>query len=87
MKSLYVDVNSRSVQISRVGIGLNVSAAGVITKIEPNQFVRIKATGGDAVIKLENDGGDGVVISEGETEYFYIDRPLELVSGAINVMY
>ena len=85
MKSLYVDVNSRSVQISRVGIGLNVSAAGVVTEIEPNQFVRIKATGGDAVIKL--DGGDGVVISEGETEYFYIDRPLELVSGAINVMY
>jgi hypothetical protein len=87
MKSLYVDANSRSVQVARLSMGLNVSAAGVVEQITPNQFIRVKATGGDAVIRLENQPGDGVVISEGETEYFYIDSKLELVSGSINVMY
>lgn len=87
MKSLFVDANSRTVQCAKLGFGLNVSEAGVIEEIEPNQFVRVKATEGDAVIRLENQAGDGVLISEGETEYFFIDGKLELVSGKINVMY
>lgn len=87
MKSLYVDANSRTVQCARLSFGLNVTAVGVVAQIEPNQFIRVKAVGGDAVIRLQNQAGDGVVLSEGETEYFYIDAPLVLVSGSINVMY
>lgn len=87
MKSLYVDANSRTVQCARLSIGLNVASAGIVEQITPNQFVRVKATGGDAVIRLENQPGDGVLLSDGETEYFYIDAKLELVSGSINVMY
>lgn len=87
MKSLYVDANSRTVQCAKLSIGLNVDAPKVIDEIEPNQMVRVKAMEGDAVIRLENQPGDGVVISEGETEYFFIDGKLELVSGKINVMY
>lgn len=86
MKSLYVDANSRTVQCARLSNGLDVDAAGVVEQIAPNQFVRIKAKA-DAVIKLENQAGDGVLLSEGETEYFYLDARLELVSGSINVMY
>lgn len=52
MKSLYVDANSRSVQVAKLSFGLNVSAAGVVEQITPNQFIRVKAIGGDAVIKL-----------------------------------
>lgn len=87
MKSLYVDSNSRTVQCAKLSIGLNVDAPRVIEEIEPNQMVRVKAKEGDAVIRLENQLGDGVLISEGETEYFFIDGKLELVSGKINVMY
>lgn len=87
MKSLYVDANSRTVQCARLSIGLNVDAAGVVAQIEPNQFIRVKAVGGDAVIRQENQSGDGVLLSEGETEYFFIENHLELVSGKINVMY
>lgn len=86
MKSLYVDANSRTVQCARLSNGLDVSTAGVVTQITPNQFVRIKAKA-DTVIRLENQSGDGIFLSEGETEYFFIDAPLELVSGSINVMY
>ena len=87
MKSLYVDSNSRTVQCAKLSIGLNVDAPKVIDEIEPNQMIRVKAMEGDAVIRLENQSGDGVVLSEGETEYFFIDGKLELVSGKINVMY
>lgn len=87
MKNLYVDCNSRTVQVSRIGIGLDVSAAGVVTDIPIPQFVRVKAVGGEARIKRNGDAGDGVLLSEGETEYFFLDRQLELVSGQINVMY
>lgn len=87
MKNLFVDSNSRTVQCVKLSVGLNVDTAGVIEAIEPYQFVRIKAKEGDAVIRLENQSGDGVLISDGETEYFFIDGKLELVSGKINVMY
>lgn len=90
MKNLYVDCNSRTVQVSRIGIGLDVSAAGVVTDIPIPQFVRVKAVGGDARIKQNGDAGDagdGVLLSKGETEYFFLERQLELVSGQINVMY
>lgn len=87
MKSLFVDANSRTVQCARLSMGLNVDAAGVVNQITPNQFVRVKAVGGDAVIRQENQAGDGVLLSEGETEYFYIENHLELVSGKINVMF
>ena len=42
MKNLYVDCNSRTVQVSRIGIGLDVSAAGVVTEIPIPQFIRVK---------------------------------------------
>lgn len=87
MKNLYVDDFSHTVQISKLSIGLNISEAGVIKEIEPDQFVRVKSIEGNSVIKLENTVGDGVLLSEGETEYFFIDRHLELVSGSVNIMY
>lgn len=87
MKSLYVDANSRTVQCARLSYGLNITAVGVVNQITPNQFIRVKAMNGDAVIRLKNQAGDGVLISEGETEYFFIDELLELVSGQINVMF
>lgn len=87
MESLYVDKNSRTAQLCKLSIGLNVSVAGVVSDVTPNQIVRIKAVNGDATIKLRNQQGDGVVISENETEYFFIDDYIELVSGEINIMY
>ena len=87
MKSLYVDSNSRTVQCAKLSIGLNVDSAGVVDEVAPNQYIRVKAKGGDAVIKIEGHAGDGVLLSEGETEYFFIDGKLELVSGQINIMY
>lgn len=87
MKNLYVDCNSRTVQVARLSTGLDVSTAGVIEEVEPLQFIRIKALNGDARIRLQHSFGDGVVISEGETEYFYIDRKVELLEGEVNIMY
>lgn len=87
MKSVYVDKNGRAVQCTALGIGRNVSAAGVVPDdIPEGEILRIKAIS-DSVIKESGDVGDGVAISAGETEYFFINGKLELVSGSINIMY
>lgn len=86
MKSVYVDKNGRAVQCTALGIGKNVSAAGVVPDIPEGEILRIKAIS-DSVIKESGDVGDGVAISAGETEYFFINGKLELVSGSINIMY
>lgn len=86
MKNLPIDSNSRAIQCASLGYGSNYEA-GVI----PDEFhglVRIKNFGDDvAVIRYANDSNsDGVYISSGETEYFYVNGILEVVSGSVNIM-
>lgn len=89
MERLPVDTNSNSLQCSYLGYGVNLSAG--LFPSEAVGYVRVKNIGeDDAIIRYSNHGdSDGVVLSPGETEYFYIDpnKQVELVEGSVNIMY
>lgn len=88
MKNIFVDNNGRVVQIAPISTGVDFDTIGVIDEIESGQYIRIKAHE-DSYIRNYGQTVDGVFMSEGETEYFYLQpgKQLELVSGSINVMY
>lgn len=90
MKNLYVDGNSRAIQCSPIGFSKNFST-GVIDDDAVSGYVRIKNVGdGDAKFRYDTQTlADGVTLSAGETEYFYVEpgRHLEVVSGTLNIMY
>lgn len=90
MKNLYIDKNSRAVQCSVIGYGKNFSS-GEIKDEEVHGFVRIKNIGDNmAIFKYANhQGSDGIFLSPGETEYFYVeaDKNIEVLQGVINIMY
>lgn len=55
---------------------------------EVQGLVRFKNIGEDnAAIRYSGDTTDGVVLSPGETEYFFVNGIVEVVSGSVNVMY
>lgn len=86
MKNVFVDNNGRAIQVAPLSYGENYGI-GVI----PNtggEYVRVKAIS-DSVIKISAMSGNGVMLSEGDTEYFYIPegKNLEVVSGSINLMF
>lgn len=90
MENLYIDRNSRAIQCSALGFSKNF-AAGVIDDDAVSGFIRIKNVGSDnASIRYDTQTtADGVVLSPGETEYFYIEpgRHLEVIEGTVNIMY
>lgn len=88
MDSLYIDKNSRAVQCSTLGYGKTFSV-GVIQEKEVCGFVRIKNIGSDmAIFKCADYSDDGIYLSPGETEYFYIDgKTIEIIQGTLNIMY
>lgn len=90
MKNLYIDSNGRSLQCSRVGYAMNFST-GEIDNENVKGVVRIKNVGStDAVFRYaRHTGSDGIVLSSGETEYFYVEpgETLEVVSGTLNIMW
>lgn len=81
--------NFSSVPFMELGFGKTYATAGVIK--EPTlsgALVRIKAVG-ETKIRLENQSGSEILLSDGETEYFFIPQSdnLYLISGKINLMY
>lgn len=87
MEKISFDVNSRTVQCFCVSTGINVSSAGKIDIPEKTLVVRIHAME-ESVIRVSGKSDAGVVLGEGETEYFGVTREgIDLVSGSINVMY
>lgn len=84
--NLPTDGNSRAIQCAHLGNGFNFEAE-VLPK-EVRGLVRFKNVGADnATIRYAHSSSDGVVLSPGETEYFYIDDIVEVVSGTVNIMY
>lgn len=89
MKGAYVDVNSRTVQCVGIGVAKDFSQGEIVSGSDFSGVVRFKNTGdADGRIRIQGQGGDGVVISAGETEYFgiYPEENVEIVSGTFNVM-
>lgn len=87
MKGVYVDVNSRTVQIIGIGVARDFTSGDIIEDVEG--IVRFKNIGeDDGRIRILGYDDDGVVISSGETEYFgiYPGEKIEIVSGTFNVM-
>lgn len=86
MANLPTDGNSRAIQCAPLGIGTNFSAGTLPNLV--NTLVRFKNIGeGNATIRYSGDTTDGVVLSPGETEYFFVNGTVEIVSGTVNVMY
>ena len=89
MKGTFVDVNSRTVQCVGIGVAKDYEQGSIVKGSDFAGVVRFKNIGDvDGRIRIEGQGGDGVVISAGETEYFGIhsDENVEILLGTFNVM-
>ena len=90
MQGLYIDKNSRSVQISPLGFCKNFET-GVVNDPEITGIVRVKNIGeGDAIIRYnEHPDSAGMYLSSGETEYIYLEegKHLNIVQGTVNIMF
>lgn len=89
MKGAYVDVNSRTVQCVGIGVAKDVAQGDIVKGSDFSGVVRFKNIGDvDGRIRVVGQGGDGVVISAGETEYFgiYAEENVEILLGNFNVM-
>ena len=86
MKNLPIDSNSRPIQCAPFGNGYNFESQVLPGDI--SGLVRFKNIGeGNAIIRYTQSSSDGVVLSPGETEYFFINGIIEIVQGSVNVMY
>lgn len=89
MKGTYVDTNSRTVQVVGIGPAKDYNAGDTVSSVDYGGIVRFKNIGdGDGRIRLKGSNDDGVVISQGETEYFgiYPGEEIEIVTGSFNIM-
>lgn len=87
MESIIFDINGRTVQCFSIGKGINVSSSGKVDIPVTATIIRVHAME-ESVIREMGSTDDGVVLGEGETEYFGVSRNgIELVSGSINIMY
>lgn len=89
MKGAYVDVNSRTVQCVGIGVAKDFTQGEIVKGTDFCGVVRFKNIGDvDGRIRIQGQGGDGVVIGAGETEYFgiYKEENVEIVIGDFNVM-
>ena len=86
MNNLPTDGNSRAIQCANLGNGNNYTTGKLPADIRG--LVRFKNIGEDnAVIRYSGDTTDGVVLSPGETEYFFVNGIVEVVEGTVNIMY
>lgn len=86
MNNLPTDSNSRTIQCANLGNGSNFESE--ILPAEIQGLVRFKNIGADnAIIRYANNSSDGVILSPGETEYFFVNDIVEVVSGIVNIMY
>lgn len=86
MANLPTDGNSRAIQCANLGNGVNYTTGKLPAEVQG--LVRFKNVGEDnAIIRYSGDTTDGVVLSPGETEYFFVNGIVEVVSGSVNVMY
>ena len=89
MQGTYVDANSRTVQIVGIGPAKDYNADDTVSSVDHHEIVRFKNIGsGDGRIRIKGASDDGVVISEGETEYFgiYPGEEIEIITGSFNIM-
>ena len=89
MKGTYVDTNSRTVQVVGIGPAKDYTAGDTVSSVDHSGIVRFKNIGdGDGRIRLKGSSDDGIVISQGETEYFgiYPGEEIEIVTGSFNIM-
>lgn len=85
MINLPLDNNNHLVQCAKFGEGYEY--ADMILPKTIKGLVRIKNIGDtNAIIKYADDNSEGVVLSPGETEYFYLKKQLEIVTGRLNIM-
>lgn len=87
MKNLPTDSNSRAIQCSCLGYSKNFGTG--ILPLEVNGYIRLKNIGDDEAIIRYTDqiDADGVILSPNETEYFLIEREIEIIQGTLNIMY
>lgn len=89
MKNLPIDGNSREIQCSFIGYAKTLETG--ILPAEIKGYVRMKNVGdSEAIIRyVDQVNSDGVILSPGETEYFYIlpNREVEIIQGTLNIMY
>lgn len=87
MKSINVPASAQ--QVSNIGFSKDFSQG--ICPEEVVGFIRIKNIGEEdgRLRKKSQVEAEGIVLSAGETEYFYIepDDRLEILSGQFNIMY
>lgn len=90
MKNLPIDINSRAIQCSTIGFAKNFNE-GIIDNPEVKGYVRLKnISDSNAIFRYSSHKeSDGIVLSPGETEYFYIeqDKTIEIVQGTLNIMF
>jgi len=89
MQGTFVDVNSRTVQIVGIGPAKDYNAGDTVSSVDHHGIVRFKNIGsGDGRIRLKGATDDGIVISQGETEYFgiYPGEEIEIITGSFNIM-
>ena len=80
------DDNSRTIQCANFAHGHNLTNNSKTDNL--NTLVRFKNIGStNAVIRYDNSIDDGVVLSPGETEYFFVKGIIKVVSGTLNIMY
>lgn len=88
MENVFVDVNGRTVQVSKLSVAENFTT-GVCPDYVKG-IVRIKNIGSElGIIQIDGMSDDGIYFSAGETEYLAIKNgdKLSIVSGEFNIMY
>jgi hypothetical protein len=85
-KSFPIDSNSRLIPALNIGFGKTFDP-GIIPNEYSGNIVRLKAIG-DTVFRLASQPSSVIMMSAGQTEYFFIpaDEQLEIVSGSLNIM-
>lgn len=84
MNNLPTDANSRTIQCAYLGNGSNHEAGNLIVH---KGLIRFKNIGdNNAIIRYNDSSTDGVVLSPGETEYFFVNGTVKVVVGTVNVM-
>lgn len=79
-----IDANGRAIQCAYLGNGSNYETGNLIVH---KGLMRFKNIGNNnAIIRYNDSSTDGVVLSPGETEYFYVNGTVKVVDGTVNAM-
>lgn len=85
--NLPIDSNSRVIPVGVIGYGKTFEAGEVIEPRFNKGILRLKAIG-DVVFRLTLDEDSEINMSDGDTEYFYLNGndTITIVSGSLNIM-